>query len=103
MIAQKLINNLSQWDIFSFWNFDWNLIDRWVNVRSNVRYVAVRWMIADWVVYHEPIRDEEYISNSVMFGWYNDELIAKIGNKMPLDVLLQIEEVDDEAKKTYRS
>jgi hypothetical protein len=92
-ITQELINNKNWWDILARGSFNWNLLD--YNSKEKVNWVAIRWEIADWCIYHEDIWE---LSD---FHW-SDNQIAKVWSKFPKSLIRELVGVDDKAKASYR-
>ena len=111
MITQDFIKSLKHWEIFASWFFEnsptsvYLSNDEWA--KKQVRWVAVRWHIADWAIYYEDLFSNiciDFSNNLISLGntdW-SDEAIKRQWHKLPKGYLRKVIRVDPQAFDTYR-
>jgi hypothetical protein len=99
-ITKKQIEDAKKWEILASGYLE-NSKDKVFltsdpKAKKKVRYVAIRWCIADWVIYVENLY-EDYIGRT-------DENIIKMWDKVPACRIRNIDDlyIKDEAIELYR-
>lgn len=104
-ISQSMIDNAKQGDIIASGIFKNSPEEVYLtndkNARVFVRWVAVRWHIADWVIYTEWLFTNEFNEEDIS-NHRTDNSIASFWDKLSLYRVDKICILDDEARASYR-
>lgn len=112
MITQDFIKSLKHWEIFASWVFENSPTSVYLSngewAKKQVRWVAVRWHIADWAIYYEDLYQDKcmvfWVAGvvSIRYCEWSKENIAKVWHKLPTRFVRDLIDVDNNALAHYR-